>query len=525
MPYNDGETFRGYSIESLANNTSTRINWPVDDRVLFLQHAARYQITKSNMVDCGADELYTKLRISARPEYYKRVVGRRVTSALVYLVTEKLRKSGLLVKTKGRDQITGAEIEIWRWPSFTRNWLIPGWTGNQDAPDDWDGELREDVPGRRASTPGTVGRGRGRHRNYHDGHARARSQGSGDMDGDEHVQAFVDSLAQTSRGRPRARSMAASDDDQLSTFLDPIRIDSQSGPPARNRDGSPEPRRPVSRHRLQNGPGGRQDQSPSRHIFGGSQSDLRPPFISGAINTPEIGHKDRARPMNHRNLRIVTGSHRSRMSRGLETRRIIEGMMSPPSTPPSRYDNPRTWPEPPRDDPTSEPEPTFPSPPDHGLTPTPTQRRFPVMDPALNRRSWSRQPQSQSQGSNGDPDTNEHALYPAPSAYGPDPALSKEALSIATQSLQYAQSELKHWFLAGVAGTQGDPRGEYEHICAARYAATMRLQYANQAVAMLEEARKNEPRGLAMDSSIWNTVLKVGPEWERFYVEEAEEDR
>ncbi|RTE68632.1 hypothetical protein BHE90_016986, partial [Fusarium euwallaceae] len=217
MPYNDDETFRGYPIESLANNTSTRINWPVDDRVHFLQHAARYQITKPNMVDCGADELYTKLRISARPEYYKRVVGRRVTSALVYLVTEKLRKSGLLVKTRGRDQITGAQIEIWRWPSFTRNWLVPGWTGNQDAPDDWDGELREDVPGRRASTPSPVGRGRGRHIKHHGGHVRARSRESGNMDSDERVQAFVDNLAQASRGRPRARSMAASHDDQLST--------------------------------------------------------------------------------------------------------------------------------------------------------------------------------------------------------------------------------------------------------------------------------------------------------------------
>ncbi|EEU35123.1 uncharacterized protein NECHADRAFT_88689 [Fusarium vanettenii 77-13-4] len=488
MPYNDSETFRGYPIESLANNTSTKINWPVDDRVLFLQHAARYQITKPNMVDCGADELYTKLGISARPEYYKRVVGRRVTSALVYLVTEKLRKSGLLVKTRGRDQITGAQIEIWRWPTFTRNWLAPGWTGNQGAPDDWDGELREDVPGRRASTPSPVGRGRGRHSNRHDGHGRARSQESGGMDGDERVRASVDNLAQASRGRPRARSMAASHDDQLSTFWDPIRIDSQSPPRARNRDGSP--------------------------------SGLQPPFMSAAISTPQVSQKDRAHPMNHRNLRIVTGSHRC-----LESRRIIEGIMSPPSTPPSRYDDPRTWPEPPRDDPTSEPEPAFPSPPDHDLTPTPTQSSFPVIDPTVNRRSWSRQPPRQSQGSNDDPDTNEHALCPALSACGPDPALSEEALSIATQSLQYAQSELKHWFLAGVAGTQGDSRGEYQHICAARYAATMRIQYANQAVAVLKEARKNEPRGLLMDSSIWNTVLKVGPEWERFYIEEAEEDR
>ncbi|RMJ20196.1 hypothetical protein BHE90_015346 [Fusarium euwallaceae] len=124
------------------------------------------------------------------------------------------------------------------------------------------------------------------------------------------------------------------------------------------------------------------------------------------------------------------------------------------------------------------------------------------MDPAVNQRSWSRQPPRQSQGSNDDPDTNEHALCPALSACGPDPALSKEALSIATQSLQYAQSELKHWFLAGVAGTQGDTQGEYRRICAARYAATMRLQYANQAVAVLKEARKNEPLELVMDSSI-----------------------
>ncbi|RMJ20216.1 hypothetical protein CDV36_000144 [Fusarium kuroshium] len=342
MPYNDDETFRGYPIESLANNTSTRINWPVDDRVHFLQHAARYQITKPNMVDCGADELYTKLRISARPEYYKRVVGRRVTSALVYLVTEKLRKSGLLVKTRGRDQITGAQIEIWRWPSFTRNWLVPGWTGNQDAPDDWDGELREDVPGRRASTPSPVGRGRGRHIKHHGGHARARSRESGNMDSDERVQAFVDNLAQASRGRPRARSMAASHDDQLSTFWDSIRIDSQSPPRARNRDGSPEPRHPGSRHRLQDGPGARPDQSPFRHIFGGSQSGLQPPFMSGAINTTQAGQKDRAHPMNHKNLRIVTGFRRSKASRGLESRRIIEGIMSPPSTPPLRYDDPRS---------------------------------------------------------------------------------------------------------------------------------------------------------------------------------------
>ncbi|KAI8710976.1 hypothetical protein NCS52_01511000 [Fusarium sp. LHS14.1] len=501
MPYNDSETFRGYPIESLANNTSTKINWPVDDRVLFLQHAARYQITKPNMVDCGADELYTKLGISARPENYKRVVGRRVASALVYLVTEKLRKSGLLVKTRGR------------------------WTGNQDAPSDWDGELREDDPGRRASTPRPVGRGRGRHSNRHGGRARARSQESGGMDGDERVQAFVDNLAQASRGRPRTRSMAASHDDQLSTFWDPIRIDSQSPPRARNRDGSPVPRHPSSQHILQDGPGARQDQSPSRHILGGSQSGLQPRFISGVVNTTQVGQKDRVRPMNRRNLRIVTGSHLSRMSRDIESRRIIEGIMSPPSTPPSRYDDPHTWPEPPQDDPTSEPEPAFPSPPDHGLTPTPTQSRFPAMDPAVHRRSWSRQPPRQSQVSNNDPVTDEHALCPALSACGPDPALSEEALSIATQSLQYAQSELKHWFLAGVAGTQGDSRGEYQHICAARYAATMRLQYANQAVAVLKEARKNEPRGMLMDSSIWNTVLKVGPEWERFYIEEAEEDR
>lgn len=467
------------------------------------------------MVDCGADELYTKLGISSRPEYYKRVVGRRITSALVYLVTEKLRKSGLLVKTTGRDQITGAQIEIWRWPSFTRNWLVPGWTGNQNAPDDWGGELREDVPGQRASTPSPVGRGLGRRSKHHDGHARARSQASGDMDGDERVQAFVNNLAQASRGRPRARSMAASHDDQVSTFWDPIRIDSQSPPRARTRDGSPVPHQPSSRHRLQDGPAARQDQSPSRHIFGGSQNGLQPRFMSGAINTPHVGQKDRTHPTIHRNLRIVTGSHRSP-----EGRRIIEGIMSPPSTPPSRYDDHRTWPDPPRDDPTSEPDPAFPSPPDHNLTPTPTQSRFPVMDPAVNRGSWSRQ----SQGSNDDPDTNEHAPCPALSAYGPDPALSKEALGIATQSLQYAQSELKHWFLAGVAGTQGDPGGEYRHICAARYAATMRLQYANQAVAVLREARKSEPRGLGMDLSIWNTVLKVGPEWERFYTEEAEED-
>ncbi|KAJ4180793.1 hypothetical protein NW767_012526 [Fusarium falciforme] len=214
MPQNDSETFRGYPIESLANSTSTRMNWPVDDRVLFLQHDARYQITKANMADCGADELYTKLRISARPEYYKRVVGWRVTSALVYLVTDKLRKSGLLVKKVGRDQITGAQVEIWRWPSFTRNWLVPGWTGNQDAPDDWDGELREDVLGRRASTPNPAGRGRGRHSNHHGGHARSHSQASGDIDGGCRVRAFVDNVAQANRGRPRARSMAASYDDQ-----------------------------------------------------------------------------------------------------------------------------------------------------------------------------------------------------------------------------------------------------------------------------------------------------------------------
>ncbi|RTE70265.1 hypothetical protein BHE90_015347, partial [Fusarium euwallaceae] len=128
----------------------------------------------------------------------------------------------------------------------------------------------------------------------------------------------------------------------LSTFWDSIRIDSQSPPRARNRDGSPEPRHPGSRHRLQDGPGARPDQSPFRHIFGGSQSGLQPPFMSGAINTTQAGQKDRAHPMNHKNLRIVTGFRRSKASRGLESRRIIEGIMSPPSTPPLRYDDPRS---------------------------------------------------------------------------------------------------------------------------------------------------------------------------------------
>ncbi|KAJ4130515.1 hypothetical protein NW754_009566 [Fusarium falciforme] len=150
------------------------------------------------------------------------------------------------------------------------------------------------------------------------------------------------------------------------------------------------------------------------------------------------------------------------------------------------------------------------------------ERRLP---PAWNQWSWSRQPPRQSQGPNDCLDTDKHALWPRLSACEPDPALSEEALSIATESLRFAQSELKHWFLAGVAGTQGDLEVEHRHLCAARYAGTLRLQHANQAIIVLKEARKNEPQGLVIDSPIWGMLLKVGPEWERAYDEEAEEDR
>ncbi|KAF7563303.1 hypothetical protein G7046_g834 [Stylonectria norvegica] len=547
MVYNDSQTFRGYSITHLASKTSSRLNWPAADRLCLLKHAERFQISTSQMLDLGVEDLAEDLGIPSRSRDYQAVILRRARSALEYMTCRRLREDGVLVKTETIDEATGFTQEVWRWPQYTLQWLRNDWDGGEHATADTPRTtLRTDRAGRRAITPDSASTGttsvRGR-LPTRDTSRRADDQRvnwaapfasrspssswSGDEFGPGRHRApspeFVGGVVSRSPSpiaRPAVQSPARS------SVRRPSPARSARDTPNRSRYyPSDYTRDTFDRLRYYNS-----DYRPRQHTFVDHTMSQMP--HSGEIDRESTRSTSRSRPAatpatpsrsrpRHSSTHVtpnnsspferplVSGANRARIVSFQNNRRALAAaerqlgaLPDPPQEAPSaspRYDDPATWP----DTPTHQPESEYGGGSGFHTNATDSQHggdrsvNYPTL-PTF--ESFMEAP---SGGEN-------HA--PPPWNFSQTAEMSKEMLSQAQESLKYAVLEWKANFEASAALARGDEIERNRHEWAAKVAASKRISSGKRAIQGLLStcADATQPPPVIV-SPIWEWLLRVPP--------------